>query len=90
MEIEAKWRRVWQVRPYETEEVELKLAGSFDVELDSDGRPIPAGAAVRVGKSAAQVQRALVKELSAMGDQIMAERLKVQDPRGAPLAGVRR
>ncbi len=75
MQLEVTWKRVWQVKPYETETIELKLGGEFVL-------PGPAGqSAQAVGKGAALIHQQLLAELTAMGDQIMAERLVAPDPR---------
>lgn len=75
MELEVKWRRVWQVRPYETEEIELRLGGEFPIPPGTGSPP------AAVGKAMAEIQRQLLAELATMGDQIMAQRLSLPDPR---------
>lgn len=72
-EIKVLWRRTWQIKPYETETIELGLTDTFS----------PQGATAEArGAHVGTVQRALLAQLTQVGDAIMAERLAAAAPGG--------
>lgn len=68
------WRRTWQPKSYESEEVQLSLGGDFVIE---DGRP------AEVGQRSAAIEQELLAQLTAIGDEIIAGRLHAGSARTA-------
>ena len=86
MRLLVRWRRQWQPKQYETEEVTLELG--WDAKLPGEEKMT----AAQVGENAALMEQEALAQLTQVGDEIMAERLKRPDPpRGAqPQQGWRR
>lgn len=68
-EIKVSWRRTWQIKPYETETIELGMTDTLPVNGNAHER----------GVTVANTERVLLLELTRIGDRIMAERLAKQD-----------
>jgi len=73
-----RWRRQWQPKQYEAEEVTLELG--WDAALPGEAKMT----AAQVGENAALMEREALAELTKIGDAAMAERLRAPDPRTPP------
>lgn len=65
-EIRVTWRRTWQVKPYETETIELGM---------TDTLTLTGKTATERGRQVGAAEKVLLDQLTEVGDRIMAERL---------------
>mgnify|MGYP001559544661 CR=1 FL=1 len=73
MNISANWRRVIQVKPYETETVELGLTGSFQMAEELANGQIPPTMAKVAAQKAALLAEELHRALTLIGDRLVVE-----------------
>ncbi len=75
MKIRAAWSRTIQVRPYESEKMELGVEGEYPVPGEEGGKVV---AGKKAREAALTIERDLAAQLAALGDSLVAERIKVR------------
>jgi hypothetical protein len=74
-EIHVQYRRVWQVKPYETESVELSVTDTVEVE---PAKPAPRAALLST------LAGVYYRQLAEMGEALMGERLTGKQEKQVP------
>lgn len=75
-EIRVNYRRVWQVKPFETESIELGVEETINVQGDTGET------AKTVSSSIAEIEAIFYRQLAEMADQLMVERLEKHKAQG--------
>jgi len=80
--VRASWRRVIQVKPYETEEYTLAAEGDYVLEAELGAR-IPADRAnrARAAQESALLATEVARVLAEAGDRLVAERVLARAPK---------